>query len=62
MSNSLDFTGWSCPIPLRSHPNIVMGHGGGGKLSAELLVRRLRDEPVADVTVAPTRLTPGETL
>ena len=37
MSNSLDFTGWSCPIPLRSHPNIVMGHGGGGKLSAELV-------------------------
>ncbi len=24
-------------MPLRSHPNIVMGHGGGGKLSAELI-------------------------
>jgi hydrogenase expression/formation protein HypE len=24
-------------MPLRSHPNIVMGHGGGGKLSAELV-------------------------
>lgn len=37
MSNSLNFDGWSCPLPLRDHPNIVMGHGGGGKLSAELV-------------------------
>ncbi|MBT8208396.1 MAG: hydrogenase expression/formation protein HypE [Acidimicrobiia bacterium] len=29
--------GWSCPLPLRDHPNVVMGHGGGGKLSAELV-------------------------
>ncbi len=28
---------WSCPLPLRDHPNIIMGHGGGGKLSAELV-------------------------
>jgi hydrogenase expression/formation protein HypE len=27
---------WSCPAPLRDHPVIVMGHGGGGALSAEL--------------------------
>jgi hydrogenase expression/formation protein HypE len=32
-----DFAGWSCPLPLRHHPNIVMGHGGGGKLSADLI-------------------------
>lgn len=37
MSMSLDFAGWTCPAPLRSHPTIVMGHGGGGKLSAELV-------------------------
>ncbi len=37
MSNELDFEGWSCPLPLRDYPNIVMGHGGGGKLSAELV-------------------------
>jgi hydrogenase expression/formation protein HypE len=37
MSEPLDFDGWTCPIPLRDHPNIVMGHGGGGKLSAELV-------------------------
>jgi len=33
----LDFDGWVCPIPLRDYPNVVMGHGGGGKLSAELV-------------------------
>jgi hydrogenase expression/formation protein HypE len=37
MTNSLDFSGWTCPLPLRAYPNIVMGHGGGGKLSAELV-------------------------
>ena len=33
----LDFSGWACPLPLRDYPNIVLGHGGGGKLSAELV-------------------------
>jgi hydrogenase expression/formation protein HypE len=31
------FTGWSCPLPLRNHERIVTGHGGGGRLSAELV-------------------------
>jgi hydrogenase expression/formation protein HypE len=34
---ALDFEGWTCPIPLRDSPNVVMGHGGGGQLSAELV-------------------------
>ncbi len=29
--------GWSCPLPLRHHDRIVLGHGGGGQLSAELV-------------------------
>jgi hydrogenase expression/formation protein HypE len=33
----LDFEGWTCPVPLRDSPNVVMGHGGGGQLSAELI-------------------------
>ncbi len=37
MPDVLDFSSWSCPLPLRNHPNIVMGHGGGGKLSADLI-------------------------
>ena len=35
--SKLNIDGWTCPIPLRNHPQIVMGHGGGGKLSAELV-------------------------
>ncbi|MDX1418285.1 MAG: hypothetical protein R3293_29060, partial [Candidatus Promineifilaceae bacterium] len=36
-NNELNFEGWVCPMPLRDHPNIILGHGGGGKLSAELV-------------------------
>src|SRR3954449_1289402 len=32
-----DFSSWSCPLPLADYPEIVMGHGGGGKLSNELV-------------------------
>ncbi|MFF5804723.1 hydrogenase expression/formation protein HypE [Streptomyces sp. NBC_01565] len=34
---TLDISGWTCPAPLRDHPRVVMGHGGGGALSAELV-------------------------
>lgn len=36
-SSPPNFTGWSCPIPLRDYDRIVLGHGGGGQLSAELV-------------------------
>ncbi|MEO5851111.1 MAG: hydrogenase expression/formation protein HypE [Nocardioides sp.] len=36
-SNDLDFERWVCPLPLRDTPTIVMGHGGGGAMSAELI-------------------------
>jgi hydrogenase expression/formation protein HypE len=32
-----DFSGWTCPMPLRDHPTVVMGHGGGGQMSGELI-------------------------
>lgn len=32
-----DLTSWTCPLPLRDYPTVVMGHGGGGKLSADLI-------------------------
>ena len=35
--NDLDFNAWTCPLPLRDYPKIVLGHGGGGKLSNELI-------------------------
>ena len=37
MTAPLNIEGWSCPLPLRDHPNVVMGHGGGGTLSSELV-------------------------
>lgn len=35
--SDLDLTSWTCPAPLRDRPRVVMGHGGGGALSAELV-------------------------
>jgi len=37
LDTPLDLENWSCPMPLRDQPNIVMGHGGGGRLSSELV-------------------------
>ncbi|MEO1162642.1 MAG: hydrogenase expression/formation protein HypE [Chloroflexota bacterium] len=34
---SSEIDGWTCPLPLRDYPNIILGHGGGGKLSQELV-------------------------
>ncbi|MCA9260853.1 MAG: hydrogenase expression/formation protein HypE [Planctomycetales bacterium] len=34
---SIDFAGLNCPVPLRDYPHVIMGHGGGGKLSSELV-------------------------
>jgi hydrogenase expression/formation protein HypE len=33
----IEAEGWVCPAPLRDSPTIVMGHGGGGALTAELV-------------------------
>lgn len=37
MTEPIDLSSWTCPLPLRDQPNVVMGHGGGGRLSAELI-------------------------
>ncbi len=34
---TIDMEAWVCPAPLRDAPNILMGHGGGGAMSAELI-------------------------
>ncbi|MGB3231128.1 MAG: hydrogenase expression/formation protein HypE [Mycobacterium sp.] len=34
---TIDMEAWVCPVPLRDAPNILMGHGGGGAMSAELI-------------------------
>ena len=28
---------WTCPLPLRDSPTVLLGHGAGGRLSAELV-------------------------
>ena len=37
MPEAADPTNWVCPLPLRETTRIVMGHGGGGILSEELI-------------------------
>lgn len=64
MTNDLDFEGWTCPMPLRSYPNIVLGHGGGGKLSAELVehlfLPAFRNEQLANLGDAAVFQAPGQ--
>ena len=37
LAEVVDPAAWTCPAPLRDQPVVVMGHGGGGALSAELM-------------------------
>lgn len=37
MSDQPSFDGFVCPLPLRDYPQIVLGHGSGGRLSADLI-------------------------
>ncbi len=65
------FSGWTCPRPLQNYPTIVMGHGSGGKMMADLiqhlfaplfdneLLAQLSDSTVLDMPIdgsGPTRL------
>lgn len=36
-SIAIDPADWVCPLPLRETKRIVLGHGGGGVLSEELI-------------------------
>lgn len=36
-ADSPDFEGWTCPLPLRDYDRVVLGHGGGGRLTSELV-------------------------
>ena len=37
MAHQPSISSFSCPLPLRNYPTVVLGHGGGGQLSAELV-------------------------
>jgi hydrogenase expression/formation protein HypE len=46
-----DVSRFACPTPLRDHPRVVLGHGGGGALTAELVEQvflRAFSNPVLD--------------
>jgi hydrogenase expression/formation protein HypE len=36
-SDKANFSGWSCPLPLKNYPTIVLGHGSGGKMMNDLI-------------------------
>ncbi len=35
--DKLNLLGWTCPRPLQNYPTIVMGHGAGGRMMADLI-------------------------
>lgn len=37
MNSKFDLLSWTCPLPLQNYPTIVMGHGSGGKMMADLI-------------------------
>lgn len=60
MNRPIDVDALACPLPLRDYPHIVMGHGAGGQLSAELIehlflpaFRNPALEALADAAVLP---------
>jgi hydrogenase expression/formation protein HypE len=64
MTDTPNFQGFVCPLPLRDYPQIVLGHGSGGRLSADLVrhlfvplfdnpaLAALNDQAVLDVNGA----------
>ena len=36
MPEIIDFDRLSCPVPLSNHEHILLGHGSGGRLTADL--------------------------
>src|SRR5215472_17059641 len=39
VADSVDFSRMTCPVPLTDFEHISLGHGSGGKLTAELIAR-----------------------
>ena len=66
MPDPPDFSKWTCPLPLRDYPSIVMGHGGGGRLSAELVehlfLPAFRNDALANLGDASIVASGGERL
>ena len=68
MSEEIDISSWSCPLPLQNYPTIVMGHGSGGKMMSDLIrhmflplldneaLKQLGDAAVLDINPDAPRL------
>jgi hydrogenase expression/formation protein HypE len=39
MSETVNVDQWSCPVPLTHYEHVLLGHGSGGRLSADLIER-----------------------
>jgi hydrogenase expression/formation protein HypE len=39
MADSVDFARMVCPVPLANHEHVMLGHGSGGKLTADLVAQ-----------------------
>jgi hydrogenase expression/formation protein HypE len=65
MSNAIDFDQLSCPVPLAQYDHVLLGHGSGGRLTADLIQRlfvpafdnevlsALEDQAVVDLPSGP---------
>lgn len=42
-SNGIDFARYSCPLPKSDHEHVLLGHGSGGTLTADLIQRLFLD-------------------
>ncbi len=40
--NSNESSAWTCPLPVRVYPEILLAHGGGGKLTQQLIDQMFR--------------------
>ena len=55
-----NINGLQCPVPVQNYPHVILGHGGGGRLSAELIEQLFVPalgsehlEPLSDAAVRP---------
>src|SRR5262245_51031081 len=39
MASAVDFDSFSCPLPFSEHEQVLLGHGSGGTLTADLIQR-----------------------
>lgn len=68
MNDKPNVLGWTCPLPLQNYPTIVMGHGAGGQMMADLIAHLFAPafrnewlEQLGDSAVLALAQEPGQT-